>query len=350
MKRLVLENIKMSYEEHGRKTDAFYLNIDKLIIKEGEFFTLIGESGCGKTTALRIIAGLEKARSGRVMLDNRDITNIRPEKRGIGMVFQKALLFPHMSVFENLEFALKIRTIAADEIQKNIKNILKEMDLEGYESKYPRELSGGESQRVSLARSLLLEPEILLMDEPFSALDVNTRLDMQKLIKKIHTSRNTSIVFVTHDLEEAFSLSDKVAIVSRGEIFQVDTPYNIYTNPNSEFVANFVGVSNVYTKADLELLLDKDTYSNTLEKYTSVGEEKLKLGFRAKSVFIDDNGSIKDCRLVYSKFKGDVCSFHFEKDGLEIIVDSISHYHKKFEIGHKANLQFDYNEVVIIKG
>lgn len=339
----------MEYEKHSKLSEAFNLSIDKLIINQGEFFTLIGESGCGKTTALRIIAGLETAISGSVMLDDKDITDVQPEKRGIGMVFQKSLLFPHMSVFENLAFALKIRNIRSSDIKLKIKDILKEMDLVGYESKYPRELSGGESQRVSLARSLLLDPEVLLMDEPFSALDVNTRLEMQKLISKLHTSRNMTIVFVTHDLEEAFSLSDRVAIVSDGLIFQVDTPYEIYTNPNSEFVANFVGVTNVYTKRDLELLLDNDTFARITKKYMDKEKEHCKIGFRAKSISLDENGSIKGCTLVYSKFKGDVCSFHFEKNGISIVVDSTSNYHKKFEVGYVANLELDYSEIVNIK-
>jgi putative spermidine/putrescine transport system ATP-binding protein len=223
------------------------------------------------------------------------------------------------------------------------------MDLVGYESKYPRELSGGESQRVSLARSLLLEPEVLLMDEPFSALDVNTRLEMQKLINKLHTSRNMTIVFVTHDLEEAFSLSDRVAIVSKGKIFQVDTPYEIYTNPNSEFVANFVGVTNVYRKCDLKVLLDNETFTRITKKYMDKENEHSKIGFRAKSISLDENGSIKGCRLVYSKFKGDTCSFHFEKEKIKIVVDSTSNYHKKFDVGYIANLEFDDNEIVNIK-
>lgn len=350
MRRLILEDILMQYDKRKKSSDAFNLSVDKLIINEGEFFTLIGESGCGKTTALRIIAGLEIPSRGSVMLDDRDITDLQPEKRGIGMVFQKALLFPHMSVFENLAFALKIKNISRIEIKNNIKDILKEMDLEGYESKYPRELSGGESQRVSLARSLLLNPEVLLMDEPFSALDVNTRLEMQKLIKKLHTSRNMTIVFVTHDLEEAFSLSDRVAIVSGGSIFQVDSPYELYTNPSNEFVANFVGVTNVYTKHELEALLEKEELDKIIAKYMKKEDSDCKLGFRAKSISLDDSGELKDCTLVYSKFKGDVCSFYFEKNGVSIVVDSTSNYHKKFELGYVYNLKLDYSEIVNIKG
>lgn len=349
MKKLVLENISMSYKNSSKSTIDFELNIENLTINQGELFTLIGESGCGKTSILRIIAGLEDASFGKVLLDDVDITSVQPEKRGIGMVFQKPLLFPHMSIFENLEFALKIKKISSNDIKKMIKEILIEMDLKGFESKYPRELSGGESQRVSLARSLLLEPKVLLMDEPFSALDVNTRLEMQKLVKRLHTSRHMTIVFVTHDLEEAFSLSDKVAIVNNGSIDQVDSPYELYTNPRSEFVANFVGVTNVYTKSDLELLLEKNNRDEILKKI-NFEDKYAKIGIRAKSILLDEHGSIKNAKLVFSKFKGDICTLYFEKSGVEIVVDSKNNNHHKYEIGETVNLEFDYSEIVYIKG
>lgn len=346
MKSLVLENISMIYDDKINIENTFNLKIDSLEIKQGEFFTLIGESGCGKTTALRIIAGLEKSLSGSIRLDGIDISGVSPEKRGIGMVFQKPLLFPHMSVYENLEFALKARKTDRKKIAEDIKIILKEIDLTAYENKYPRELSGGESQRISLARALLLDPKILLMDEPFSALDVNTRLEMQKLIKKLHVDRKMTIIFVTHDLEEAFSLSSRLAIMNKGSIFQVDSPYNLYTHPGNEFVAKFVGASNVYNVEDFKNLIGEEEFSSLKEKYSI---ESKKIAFRAKSVSIKEDSKPRDYRLVYSKFKGDICSLHFEKNGLRIIADVSSYNSQKFNNGDFFNLSFNYSEMINIK-
>ena len=215
-----------------------------LVVNSGEFVSLLGPSGSGKTTTLSIIAGLEKADGGHVVLDGVDITSLPPNKRNVGVVFQSYALFPHMTVTENLAYPLKARKMSRHDISARIGWALRLVRLEGYEKRYPRELSGGQQQRVAFARAVIYGPRLLLMDEPLSALDRKLRDELQGEIRALHKNLGMTVVYVTHDQGEALSLSDRVVVMRAGLVEQIGTPQEIYERPSSEFVARFVGNSN----------------------------------------------------------------------------------------------------------
>ena len=213
-------------------------------INSGEFFSILGPSGCGKTTTLRMIAGFVMPTQGEIFIGNNDITFQAPEKRNIGFVFQNYAIFPHMNVFENISFGLKMRNIDQKAINERVKIALDQVNLIGYEARYQRELSGGEQQRVALARVLVTEPQILLLDEPLSALDKKLREEMKIWIKELQKKLKITTVYVTHDQSEALTMSDRIAIMNKGNISQIGTPDDIYEKPKNTFVADFIGTSN----------------------------------------------------------------------------------------------------------
>ncbi|MCS7246153.1 MAG: ABC transporter ATP-binding protein [Thermomicrobium sp.] len=215
-----------------------------LDIAPGEFITLLGPSGSGKTTTLMMVAGFVIPTAGRILVNGEDIAFRPPHKRNIGMVFQNYALFPHMTVAENIAFPLKMRKWRRDEIARAVKEVLQLVRLPGFEERYPRQLSGGQQQRVALARALVFRPPVLLMDEPLGALDKKLREEMQLEIKHIQESLNITTIYVTHDQEEALTMSDRIAVMRDGRIEQAGTPRELYERPVSEFVANFIGESN----------------------------------------------------------------------------------------------------------
>ncbi len=219
-------------------------NLD-LQIYNGEFLTILGPSGCGKTTTLRLIAGFENADSGDIILKGKRINNIPANNREVHTVFQNYALFPHMNVFENIAFGLKMHKIPKSEIKDKVMDVLRIVKLEEYVDRKPHQLSGGQQQRVALARALVNKPLVLLLDEPLSALDASLRLNMQKELKQLQRKLGITFVLVTHDREEALSMSDRVIVMNQGVIEQCGTPKNLYEEPNSVFVANFIGDINV---------------------------------------------------------------------------------------------------------
>lgn len=239
MNLINLKNIAVSYDGKNNILQNFNLSI-----KKGELVSLLGPSGCGKTTTLRVIAGFIEPNNGTFMLGGKDYTKIPVHNRNFGLVFQSYALFPHLTVEENVAFGLKMKKISKDEIKKKVKDILEVVDLNQYAKRYPKELSGGQRQRVATARALVIEPSLLLLDEPLSNLDAKLRLKMRVEIRKLQQSLGITTLFVTHDQEECFSISDKVAVMNKGVIEQFDTPENIYSNPATEFVARFVGFEN----------------------------------------------------------------------------------------------------------
>jgi spermidine/putrescine transport system ATP-binding protein len=216
-----------------------------LEIAEGEFFSLLGPSGCGKTTTLRVIAGFEEPDQGRVMLAGADVTFVSPRKRKVNMVFQDYALFPHMSVAENVAFGLKLKRVAAEELHDRVAEMLTVVRLEGFEDRSPVALSGGQRQRVALARALVNRPAALLLDEPLGALDLKLRREMQLELKRIQQRTGTTFVYVTHDQEEALTMSDRIAVMEGGVVQQVDEPRALYEGPATPFVADFIGTSNL---------------------------------------------------------------------------------------------------------
>jgi ABC-type Fe3+/spermidine/putrescine transport system ATPase subunit len=227
---------------YGRVTALEAVMLD---IEEGELVTLLGPSGCGKTTLLRAIAGFVSPTEGRVVLDGRDITRLPPHKRPVNMVFQRSTLFPHLDVFENVAFGLRIAGTSRDEVADRVRDALVLVRLGGFERRRSHELSGGQMQRVALARALVNRPKVLLLDEPLSALDLKIRLEMEALLRRVHRETGATFVYVTHDQREALALSDRLVVLNDGRVEQVGTPDQIYHMPASPFAARFVGDANV---------------------------------------------------------------------------------------------------------
>ena len=209
-------------------------------VKDGEFLSILGPSGCGKTTLLKILIGIEKSTSGKIYKEKEDITNIDPSKRGMGIVFQNYCLFPNMTVLQNVQYALNIQIKDKKQAEKLSLEMLELVKMDEHKNKYPHELSGGQQQRVAIARTLVLKPDIILFDEPMSALDADNRLALRKEIKNIQKKFKTTMIYITHDQEEAFSLSDRVMVMKDGNIQQLDTPNTIFNQPANEYVKNFV--------------------------------------------------------------------------------------------------------------
>ncbi|MFR3729779.1 ABC transporter ATP-binding protein [Lacrimispora sp.] len=215
-----------------------------LSVYENELLTLLGPSGCGKTTILRAVGGFHKIDSGTILLDGMEIQELPPEKRPTGMVFQSYNLWPHMTIYENMAFGLKLRKVPRDRMQKDIMEMLAMVNMDGSEKKYPTQLSGGQQQRIAIARALVLKPSLLLLDEPFSALDAKIRGQMREELKRIQKEAGITVVFVTHDQEEAMAISDRIAVLNRGTIEQIGQPTEIYDSPANRFVAGFIGEMN----------------------------------------------------------------------------------------------------------
>ena len=231
---LKIENLEKKY---GNKKVLENFNFS---VYKGEFLSLLGSSGCGKTTLLRLLVGIEHPTMGHIYKYDEDITYKTPFQRNIGIVFQNYALFPNMNVYENISYALKARRIPQTEIKKKVDEIIEIVGLQNHIFKKPRQLSGGQQQRVAIARTLVLNPDIILFDEPMSALDANIKLILRKELKDIQKKSGITMIYVTHDQEEAFALSDRIMIIDNNKIVQLDTPSNIYHNPTSDFVRSFV--------------------------------------------------------------------------------------------------------------
>ncbi|MDD6095636.1 MAG: ABC transporter ATP-binding protein [Clostridia bacterium] len=238
-KLIQLENISMSFD--GEKV----LDNVSLSIADGEFVTLLGPSGCGKTTTLRIIAGFLDPDEGEVLFDSQRINGVPPHKRKVNTIFQRYALFPHYNVFENIAYGLKVRHVPKNEIKERVSEMLKMVNLEGFEHRRVSKLSGGQQQRVAIARAVINHPQVLLLDEPLAALDLKLRKDMQKELKNIQKQLGITFIFVTHDQEEALSMSDTVVVMDNGKIQQIGSPTDIYNEPVNAFVADFIGESNI---------------------------------------------------------------------------------------------------------
>src|SRR5215216_1815499 len=243
MAYLTLSNISKQFG------DSYAVQDFNLDVEKGEFVSFLGPSGCGKTTTLRMVAGFEIPTTGTIKLGGADITNKAPNQRNVGMVFQSYALFPNMNVSQNIGFGLRVRKASEAEIKERVKEMVSLVNLEKHADKYPFQLSGGQQQRVSLARALAISPQVLLLDEPLSALDAKIRVSLRAEIRAIQKRLGITAVFVTHDQEEALSISDRIVVMNTGVIEQVGTPFQIYNFPETEFVANFVGSLNTTVAA-----------------------------------------------------------------------------------------------------
>ncbi|MBP3041232.1 ABC transporter ATP-binding protein [Bacillaceae bacterium Marseille-Q3522] len=287
MALLTLDNITVTYDKQAVLKD-FHLEIE-----QGKLVSLLGPSGCGKTTTLRLIAGFLQAVQGKFLFNGKDFTKVPVNKRNFGFVFQNYALFPHMTIFDNVAFGLRIRKLSKKEIEKRVMNVLEVVNLQGFEKRYPKELSGGQKQRVAIARALVIEPELLLFDEPLSNLDANLRLNMRVEIRRIQQELGITTVYVSHDQEECFSISDQVAIMNKGVIEQLSDPATIYKYPATKFVADFIGFKNFLVfdermNRENEIVLRKADYIFTINK-----DERMKNTTGKTAVIRPDNLAIR---------------------------------------------------------
>ncbi|MFD1911033.1 ABC transporter ATP-binding protein [Halodurantibacterium flavum] len=244
---LTLDDLTLRY---GRTVAVDRLNFG---LKAGELVALLGPSGCGKTTTMRAIAGLMKPAGGRIVLDGRDITHVAPNRRGVGLVFQSYALFPHLTVYENVAFGLRLARVPAADLKRRVEAALASVGLAAFAGRQPRELSGGQQQRVALARSIVVEPKLLLLDEPLSNLDARLRLEMRSELSRLQRDLGITMVYVTHDQAEALALADRIIVMRDGLIEQTGTPEEIYERPVSAFVARFIGFENTFELTDGKL-------------------------------------------------------------------------------------------------
>ena len=297
-------------------------------IKKGEFITLLGPSGCGKTTLLRSLAGLEKVDSGKIFLDGKDITLLEAKNRNISMIFQQYSLFPTMTVYRNIAFGLKMKKMAKEEIDKRVKNALEMVDLAGSEKKYPSQLSGGEQQRVALARAIVTEAKVLLLDEPFSAIDAKLRKALQIKIKEIHNELGLTTIFVTHDQEEAMRMSDRIYLMHSGKIEQAGSPMELYLNPETPFVAGFMGHYNLYDE----------------EEYWAIRPEAIEMRHEPWKEKDDKdrymNGVIK--RIIP---QGNIIRYTVKLEERFIDVDVLYEENIKYAMNDKVYLRFSENQI-----
>ncbi|MPQ44374.1 spermidine/putrescine ABC transporter ATP-binding protein [Clostridium tarantellae] len=324
--------------------------LDKLSlnIKKNEFLTLLGPSGCGKTTTLKIIAGFETADCGDVIFRNQIINTLPPYKRELNTVFQKYALFPHMNVYENIAFGLKLKKTPNDVIEQKVKEMLKLVSLEGYEKRNINSLSGGQQQRVAIARALANEPKVLLLDEPLGALDLKLRKEMQLELKKIQKKLGITFIFVTHDQEEALTMSDTIVVMNKGRIQQMGSPEDIYNEPKNAFVAKFIGESNIVNGIMLEDF--KVKFSNHIFECVDKGFEKneeIQIVIRPEDFEIVnvEEGMITGT-VVSSVFKG----VHYEMEILGINnVTWIIHNTKSAKVGSEIGLNLEPESIHIMK-
>ncbi|MCF0166635.1 MAG: ABC transporter ATP-binding protein [Bacteroidales bacterium] len=339
-----IRNVSKSFGEH-----KVLKNIN-LYVKKGEFVTILGPSGCGKSTLLRCIAGFEQATEGDILIDGKDISDVPPHDRPVNTVFQRYALFPHLNVYDNVAFALKIAKVGKDEIRKRVSKVLKIVGMTDYEDRDVLSLSGGQQQRVAIARAIINRPQVLLLDEPLAALDLKMRKDMQMEIKEMHKTLGMTFVYVTHDQEEALTLSDTVVVMNEGEIQQIGTPTDIYNEPANAFVADFIGESNILDGIMLEdkrvhfLGKDFDCVDEGFEK-----SEKVDVVLRPEDIYIlyapnlagQFEGTVTSCI-----FKG----VHYEMwivtdDKCELMIQD----YNAFEVGSRVALIIKASDLHVMK-
>ena len=325
---LKISNIHKSYG------DVAALDQIDIEIFDGEFFSLLGPSGSGKTTCLKVIAGFEVPDSGSIHLFDEDVSSIPPFKRDVNTVFQDYALFPHMNVRDNVGYSLKIKKVPKNDQERLIEEILQKVKLQGYDSRKPSELSGGQRQRVALARSLINKPKVLLLDEPLGALDLKLREQMQFELKSLQRQFEITFVYVTHDQQEAMSMSDRIAIFNEGKIEQIDTPINIYNKPKSAFVADFIGTTSIISKKDALSYFDYPSSFSIRPEFVMVNQsENLDFNITAK---------ISDIQ-----FQGSLYKLLFEKDSILIN----AYYYRNssnsinLAIGESVNLSWNKNNI-----
>ena len=339
---LELRNLKKSFTSEEYVLQGINLQID-----QGEFVTLLGASGCGKTTTLRIIAGLEQPDSGSVWLEGKDVTNLEPNQRDVNTVFQNYALFPHMNVADNIGYGLKIRKVPKADIKKKVKEMLELVQLEGFEKRKPAELSGGQKQRVAIARALANNPRVLLLDEPLGALDLQLRRTMQLELKRLQKKLGITFIYVTHDQEEALTMSDTIVVMNQGYIQQIGTPESIYNEPENAFVADFIGDSNIIGATMIRDRLVEILGARFDCVDTGFGENKpVDVVIRPEDVeLVAPEEGIIHGTLTHSIFKGVHYEMEVMANGFEWLVQST----KMVPVGTKVGIKVDPFNIQIMK-
>ena len=306
-----------------------------LSIRDGEFVTLLGSSGCGKTTTLRIIAGFIEPDEGQVLFGSKDISGVPPYKREVNTIFQRYALFPHYNVFENIAYGLRVRKTPEPVIREEVAKMLKLIGLEGFEKRNVTKLSGGQQQRVAIARALILKPKVLLLDEPLAALDLKLRKDMQNELKTIQKQLGITFIYVTHDQEEALSMSDTVVVMNKGKIQQIGSPIDIYNEPKNAFVADFIGESNIIDgimKADYKVTFARHTFE-CLDRGFAEGEE-VDVVVRPEDVDIVpvERGMVTGT-VTSVTFRGVHFEIIVEVDGFKWMIQTTDEHHEGDRVG-----------------
>lgn len=339
MHSVSLKHLKKSF------ADKTVFNDINLTIHEGELLTLLGPSGCGKSTLLRSLAGLTDIDAGTIYIGDQDITKLPVQKRGIGMVFQSYALFPNLTVFDNVAFGLKLQSLSPDEINRQVNAILELVELSEYPGRYPRELSGGQCQRVALARSLVVKPKVLLLDEPLSALDARIRKHLRSQIRAIQQELQLTTIFVTHDQEEALTLSDRIALMDQGEIVQCDTPEELYLHPINQFAASFMGQYNLLPPEQATALIGIDFSSA--------------VAIRPESIYVEEPGRhygeqftpALNASVISHQLLGGVIRYQLNCQDILLTVDLLNRRSDRlYAPGTRVDLRIDCSTIRTLKG
>lgn len=321
------------------------LNHISFEVNEGEMVSLVGPSGSGKTTILRIIAGLTEMTSGALFIDKKDARKMGDRERGTVIVYQDYALFPHMTVSQNIAFGLKVRKVARHQQEEKVKALVNLLHMEGYENRYPRELSGGQKQRVALARALAIEPNVLLLDEPFSSLDTHLRRSMRELIKELQRKLSITTILVTHDIEEALMVSDRIAVLLNGQIAQFDTPQNIYTKPAKKIIADFLGGNTMMDGVLHEGILES-SFGQVMTETSYSGPVTLMFKQDAASIVSEKSSNLKGIVKDKSYTGKSILYKVVVKDTIMEIVDGPM---SKWQVGQEVALDIDTSQLMVFR-
>jgi putative spermidine/putrescine transport system ATP-binding protein len=353
MAYLELDNVNKVFGKETVAVKDFNLDVEK-----GELVSFLGPSGCGKTTTLRMVAGFEVPTTGTIRIDGNDITNVPPNKRNVGMVFQAYALFPNMSVGDNIGFGMKVAKRPKNEIKERVDEMLDLIHMPGYEERYPYQLSGGQQQRVALARALALRPQILLLDEPLSALDAKIRVSLRGEIRSIQQKLGITAIYVTHDQEEALSLSDRVVVMYNGGMEQVGPPFEIYNFPNTKFVAEFVGTLNAVTGEVVDpvaqiVRLDGQLLQTAEDMSGMVKGQKVAIAIRPERLSFASDGvkpNLIDCQIESINFLGSIVRIMVRVNNLSFYMDTFNNPFLELpKVGDTTQVTFSKQAVLILR-
>jgi iron(III) transport system ATP-binding protein len=339
-----IKNINVSYGSNHVLKEV------SLNIENKDFYTFLGPSGCGKTTLLRLIAGFEKSSSGELFIDGKEVSNLNPWERDVGMVFQNYALWPHMTVYKNVSFGLEEKKIDKKEIKSRVDEVLELVDLKDLSGRYPFQLSGGQQQRVALARTLVVKPKVLLLDEPLSNLDAKLRVQMRKELQDLHKKIGITSIFVTHDQEEANSMSTNLAILNEGVVQQVGKPVDLYNNPENIFVANFLGTTNVI---DGTFKNNNFTSSEGLEIKDIIDDKKgTNILLRPQNLYLhSNNNDFQNFEgiVINQEFLGNIVRYTVDVKNHLLTVDSLHEVNKKiYSPNEKIKIYLDPSKIKIL--